>query len=284
HNVTSMFYKNEKDYRCFAARRETNAAIMICIDDSKWMLKRPLALQAQADAFYLICAARLQSNPENNVGVLTLAGNNARVLCLPTTDDAGIDIRCCSNGIWGNPNLEDGIMAAEMALKPFQNENQLRILLFIGGPVKDTKKRLEMIGKRLKENNVAVDVVSLGKQRQERWEKLEAFVAAVNNKDNSRIVLVEEVSSICDALLSSPKITGVSMEDGHSIIWEKKKIELLTHKNEKLRESLEVYREELQLYQEFAERIRQKKRQRWTVLLISLFSSMMIIFKILGKN
>ncbi|GKC03884.1 26S proteasome non-ATPase regulatory subunit 4, partial [Tanacetum coccineum] len=105
-------------------------------------------------------------------------------------------------------------MAAEMALKPFQNENQLRILLFIGGPVKDKKKRLEMIGKRLKENNVAVDVVSLGKQRQERWEKLEAFVAAVNNKDNSRIVLVEEVSSICDALLSSPKITGVSMEDG----------------------------------------------------------------------
>ncbi|GKF61646.1 26S proteasome non-ATPase regulatory subunit 4, partial [Tanacetum coccineum] len=68
----------------------------------------------------------VQSNPENNVGVLTLAGNDARVLCLPTTDDAGIDIRCCSNGIWGNPNLEDGIMAAEMALKPFQNENQLR--------------------------------------------------------------------------------------------------------------------------------------------------------------
>ncbi|GKE43190.1 hypothetical protein Tco_1470474, partial [Tanacetum coccineum] len=39
----------------------------------------------------------LQSNPENNVGVLTLAGNDAHVLWLPTTDDAGIDIGCCSN-------------------------------------------------------------------------------------------------------------------------------------------------------------------------------------------
>ncbi|GJY96124.1 26S proteasome non-ATPase regulatory subunit 4 [Tanacetum coccineum] len=166
----------------------------------------------------------VQSNPENNVGVLTLAGNDARVLWLPTTDDAGIDIGCCSTGIFEDPNLEAGIMAAEMALKPFQNENRLRILVFIGGPVKDKKKRLEMTGKRLKENNVAVDVVSFGEQSQENGEKLEAFVAAVNNKDNSRVVQVQEVSSICDALLSSSKITSLSMEDGHLINWEKKKI------------------------------------------------------------
>ncbi|GKE15004.1 26S proteasome non-ATPase regulatory subunit 4, partial [Tanacetum coccineum] len=159
--------------------------------------------------------------------------------------------------IFEDPNLEAGIMAAEMALKPFQNENRLRILVFIGGPVKDKKKRLEMTGKRLKENN-----------------ELLMF----------RVVQVQEVSSICDALLSSSKITSLSMEDGHLINWEKKKIELLTQKNEKLRERLEVNLEELQLYREFEERIRQKKRQRWTALLISLFSSMMIIFKILRKN
>ncbi|GKA61304.1 retrotransposon protein, putative, ty1-copia subclass [Tanacetum coccineum] len=80
-----------------------------------------------------------------------------------------IGLRIC-----GDPNLEAGIMEAEMALKPFQDENQLRILVFIGG---------------LKENDVAVDVVSFGEQRQEKGKKLDAFVAAVNNKDNSRIVL-----------------------------------------------------------------------------------------------
>lgn len=98
---------------------------MICIDNSEWMRNgdySPSRFQAKADAVNLICGSKtqavaakfgsfnwdywgsialligcyifwlsvlisvLQSNPENTVGVLTMAGNGVRVLVTPTSD------------------------------------------------------------------------------------------------------------------------------------------------------------------------------------------------------
>lgn len=99
-------------------------ATMICIDNSEWMRNgdySPSRFQAQADAVNLICGAKtqvrhrptrsiraalvvcdlgfwapdltvfffrgpLQSNPENTVGVMTMAGKGVRVLVTPTSD------------------------------------------------------------------------------------------------------------------------------------------------------------------------------------------------------
>ncbi|KAL3646041.1 proteasome regulatory particle base subunit rpn10 [Castilleja foliolosa] len=63
-------------------------ATMICIDNSEWMRNgdySPTRYQAQSDAVSLICGAKTQSNPENTVGVLTMAGKGARVLVTPTS-------------------------------------------------------------------------------------------------------------------------------------------------------------------------------------------------------
>lgn len=47
-----------------------------------------------------------------------------------------------------------------------------------------------MIGRKLKKNSVALDVVNFGEEDEGKNEKLEALVAAVNNNDSSHIVHV----------------------------------------------------------------------------------------------
>ena len=79
---------------------------MLCIDNGDHVRNsdylpqgcrlRPLAtfsvlcslvfLQAEGDAVNLLAGAKTQSNPENSVGVLSLAGKVPRVLVTPTDD------------------------------------------------------------------------------------------------------------------------------------------------------------------------------------------------------
>uniref|UniRef100_A0A0D6R5F6 26S proteasome non-ATPase regulatory subunit 4 homolog n=1 Tax=Araucaria cunninghamii TaxID=56994 RepID=A0A0D6R5F6_ARACU len=188
-------------------------ATMICIDNSEWMRNgdyTPNRFQAQADTVNLICGAKTQSNPENTVGVMTLAGKNVRVLVTPTTDLG--KILACMHGleIGGEMNLTSGIQVAQLALKHRQNKKQQqRIIVFAGSPIKADKKTLEAIGKKLKKNNVALDIVNFGEEDDGKAEKLEALLAAVNSSDNSHIVHVPPgPNALSDVLLSSPIFTG----------------------------------------------------------------------------
>lgn len=47
---------------------------------------------------------------------------------------------------------------------------------------------LVAIGRKLKKNSVALDIVDFGEADDAKPEKLEALLAAVNNNDNSHIV------------------------------------------------------------------------------------------------
>ncbi|KAK4490487.1 hypothetical protein RD792_001164 [Penstemon davidsonii] len=188
-------------------------ATMICIDNSEWMRNgdySPNRFQAQADAVNLICGAKTQSNPENTVGVLTMAGKGVCVLVTPTSDLG--KILACMHGleIGGEMNLAAGIQVAQLALKHRQNKKQQqRIIVFAGSPVKYDKKVLELIGRKLKKNSVALDIVNFGEEDAEKTEKLEALLAAVNNNDSSHIVNVPPgASALSDVLISTPIFTG----------------------------------------------------------------------------
>ncbi|KAG4939171.1 hypothetical protein AAZX31_16G113000 [Glycine max] len=188
-------------------------ATMICIDNSEWMRNgdySPSRFQAQADAANLICGAKTQSNPENTVGVLTMAGKGVRVLVTPTSDLG--KILACMHGleIGGEMNLAAGIQVAQLALKHRQNKKQQqRIIVFAGGPVNHEKKMLEMIGRKLKKNSVALDVVNFGEEDEGKTEKLEALLSAVNNNDTSHIVHVPSgPNALSDVLISTPIFTG----------------------------------------------------------------------------
>ncbi len=62
---------------------------------------------------------------------------------------------------------------------------------------------LVMLAKKLKKNNVAVDVVAFGLES-ENSEKVEAFHAAVNSNDNSHLVTVPAGTVISDMLYNTP--------------------------------------------------------------------------------
>lgn len=186
---------------------------MICIDNSEWMRNgdySPNRFQALADAVNLICGAKTQSNPENTVGILTMAGKGVRVLVTPTSDLG--KILACMHGleIGGEMNLAAGIQVAQLALKHRQNKKQQqRIIVFAGSPVKYDKKVLEMIGRKLKKNSVALDVVNFGEDDDGKAEKLEALVAAVNNNESSHIIHVPAgPNALSDVLISTPIFTG----------------------------------------------------------------------------
>ncbi|KAL9270421.1 26S proteasome non-ATPase regulatory subunit 4-like protein [Drosera capensis] len=188
-------------------------ATMICIDNSEWMRNgdySPNRFQAQADAVNLICGAKTQSNPENTVGVLTMAGKGVRVLVTPTSDLG--KILACTHGleVGGETNLMAGIQVAQLALKHRQNKKQQqRIIVFAGSPVKYDKKALEVVGRKLKKNSVALDIVNFGEDDDGKSEKLEALVAAANNNDSSHIVHVPVgPNALSDVLISTPIFTG----------------------------------------------------------------------------
>lgn len=68
---------------------------------------------------------------------------------------------------------------------------------------------LVKIAKKLKKNNVAVDIVSFGCE-EENKDKLEAFQAAVNSGDNSHLVSVPAGTILSDMLFATP----IFMEEG----------------------------------------------------------------------
>ncbi|KAJ7953142.1 26S proteasome non-ATPase regulatory subunit 4 [Quillaja saponaria] len=188
-------------------------ATMICIDNSEWTRNgdySPSRFQAQADAVNLICGAKTQSNPENTVGVLTMAGKGVQVLVTPTSDLG--KILACMHGleVGGEMNLAAGIQVAQLALKHRQNKKQQqRIIVFAGSPANHEKKLLEMIGRKLKKNSVALDIVNFGEEDEGKTEKLEALLTAVNNNDTSHIVSVPRgPNALSDALISTPIFTG----------------------------------------------------------------------------
>jgi len=185
---------------------------VICVDNSEYMRNgdyTPSRLEAQHDAVNLICGAKIQSNPESTVAVIACAGRSPEVLVSLTTDLGKVLSSLHSMKITGGLNFSSGIQVSQLALKHRQNKNQhQRIVVFIGSPINNTTEELVRLGKRLKKNNIAVDVVNFGEETS-NTEKLEALIAAVNNSDNSHLITIPPGPHILsDILVTSPIITG----------------------------------------------------------------------------
>lgn len=150
-----------------------------------------------------------QAHPENSVGVMTMAGKAPRVL-LTLTADLGKVLNAVSEvEISGETRLSASLQIAELALKNRQNKNgTARIVLFVGSPIQESKEDLVKLGKKLKKNNVGVDVVSFGSEDQNQ-EVLAAFVEAANSGNNSHLVNVPGAGTVlADFLISTPLFMG----------------------------------------------------------------------------
>lgn len=98
---------------------------------------------------------------------------------------------------------------AQLALKHRKNKNQRqRIIALVGSPLPTseahTKESLSKLGKKLKKNNVALDVVSYG-ETHDNAEQLQALVESTNSSDNSRLLVVppSSLTLLSDQIRSS---------------------------------------------------------------------------------
>jgi len=194
---------------------------IICVDNSDFMRNGdflPTRLAAQQDAVNVVCNAKTRGNPENNVGLLTMAGKRVEVLSTLTTDTGRIMAKLHLVRPEGNISFSAAIRVAHLALKHRQGKNhKTRIVAFVGSPVEENDKDLEKLAKKLKKEKVNVDVVNFGEDSS-NTEKLNVFVTTLNGKEGqtSHLITVPPGTgtALSDVLFSSPIVRG---EDGGGV-------------------------------------------------------------------
>lgn len=191
---------------------------MLCLDNSEYARNSdytPTRLEALQESANLVGTAKAHSNPENTVGIMSLAGRNPELLLSPTDDMRKIMNSIHDVKMSGHLSFADGVQIAYLALKHRRNKNGgQRIVVFVGSPVMDESKKLTTLAKMLNKNNIAVDVVSIG-EIDENQEKLEFFVKTVNKDNNSNLVSIPPGCMPSEVLRSSPIVsenTGASSD------------------------------------------------------------------------
>lgn len=82
-----------------------------------------------------------------------------------------------------------------------------RIIAFCGHPITESLEQCEDLGKRLKRNNVAIDIINFANP--DNVEKITALINACNNSSNSHFMDVPMgISMITDVLFTSPILNG----------------------------------------------------------------------------
>ncbi|CAK7892599.1 26S proteasome regulatory subunit Rpn10p [[Candida] anglica] len=200
-------------------------ATMIAIDNSEFMRNGDYVTSrydAQLTATEFIFQNKVNSNPENTVGLLAYGGNGPEVLSTLTTDFGKILSGAHETKIHGESHFSNGISVAALALKHRQNKVQAqRIIVFVGSPIVESEKELEKLAKKMKKNNIAVDIINFGEESV-NTSKLEKFNATINNHDNSHLVTVPPGPRLLyEVIASSPILLeegfdmgGDSMNDG----------------------------------------------------------------------
>jgi 26S proteasome regulatory subunit N10 len=201
-------------------------ATMIVLDNSEYMRNgdyQPTRFGALADAVTTVFQTKIDSNPENTVGVMTMANKGCARLIIennktPTrsnksslyrirpevlvthTKELGQIITAVHNtstNLGRTASIPTAIAIAQLALKHRQNKNtRQRVIVFVGSPLEDAspdaERALVRLAKKLKKNNVALDVVAFGDGIEEAGEGghsiLRTFVESASSSDNSYVL------------------------------------------------------------------------------------------------
>jgi 26S proteasome regulatory subunit N10 len=136
---------------------------------------------------------KMQANQETSVGVMAMAGSRAELLLSPTTDLGHVLAAIQNLRVKGTIALSTALRTSQLALSHRLNKHQKqRIIAFTGSPITENAKDLVKLGKLLRKNNMAVDVISFGEENteNENMEKLDQFIKTVNSNDNRQVCLV----------------------------------------------------------------------------------------------
>lgn len=180
------------------------------MDNSDWTRNgdyHPSRWESEVEAANLIAESKCERNPENGLGIITMAGKRVEVHVTLTNDLVRI-LNCAKDiHLSGECDFLTTLNIATLTLKYRQNKNQKqRIILFVGSPVKHSVEEMVQVGKKLKKYNIAIDIISFGHVDENR-EVLTQFLNQVNNANNSSILEVPVGFYIMDSLFTSPIMT-----------------------------------------------------------------------------
>lgn len=102
------------------------------------------------------------------------------------TNDIGKLLSAAGKAVIGGlSDLQTAIQIAQLALKHRENKNQRqRIVVFVGSPIEDDQDNLVKLGKKLRKNNVLIDIVTFGEEGMANDEKLNALVEAAGGGES----------------------------------------------------------------------------------------------------
>jgi len=192
--------------------------VIICVDNSDWSRNgdyEPTRWEAQVGAANILIEQKCERNPENTVGMISMAGKRVQVLSTLTTDQSRVLNAMKTISLTGESDYITSLNIAQLTLKHRQNKNQRqRIILFVCAPIKHSVEEITLVGKKLKKYNVAIDIISYGNV-DENSAILKTLLDTVNNNNNSHIIEVLPGYYLVDSLFSSPIIND--MEGGYDI-------------------------------------------------------------------
>jgi 26S proteasome regulatory subunit N10 len=180
----------------------------------------PDRLLAEKDAVSIVCSSVLALNPENKVGIVSLAPQPQIIQTL-TSNNANIMKKLYAIKPNGEIKLIKGIEISYLALKNRASKrHRMRIVVFVGSPLKEEKKKLVELAKRMKKLKVIFDIISFGGEQDLNKEKLSAFIDEMlvshSNLSNlfSHLFIVRRDQIIANVLIDSPIINREMTSSG----------------------------------------------------------------------
>jgi 26S proteasome regulatory subunit N10 len=118
--------------------------------------------------------------------------------------------------IKGDSHFTTGINIAALALKHRQNKSQRqRIIVFACSPILEDERALVKLAKKMKKNNINIDVVVFGELTEENLKKLQAFNEHIKGGDGSHLEVVQPGPNLLsDSILASPILAGDGVGGG----------------------------------------------------------------------
>jgi 26S proteasome regulatory subunit N10 len=186
-------------------------ACFLCVDTTEYMRNGdyfPNRLMAVQEASSILLSAKMQQNQENTLGYLTFGGTACTVKETLTADLERILARMTQMPVSGTvPHFSNALLIAGLALNHRPNQRaEKRIIAFVGSPLTEDAAALEKLAKKLRKDDVAVDVISIGVDSNRAL--LEGFISSVNKSGNSRLLAVPTGSSVVNVLYTSAILLG----------------------------------------------------------------------------
>jgi len=104
----------------------------------------------------------------------------------------------------------------QLALKHRQNKSQRqRIIVFACSAISEDEKSLVKLAKRMKKNNISIDIIAFGDLSDENVKKLQSFNENIKGGDGSHLEVIHPGPNLLsDSILATPILAGDGVGGG----------------------------------------------------------------------